>query len=142
MKNKTIEKELEEFLSQPILARIATVTRDCKPHIAPVWFLYENGIIYTTTGKDSVKARNIRNNPHITLSIDTTEGGLNNRGVIMAEKAKIIENESSSDVAKKIFTKYLGSIDRPHAKELLKLPRMVISLRPDKVISWGFAEGG
>ena len=55
------QEELEEFLSKPILARIATVGKDCAPHIAPVWFIYDDGAIMIGTRKDTTKIRNIKN---------------------------------------------------------------------------------
>ncbi len=130
-------KEIVEILCQPELARIATVSKDCKPHVTPVWFLYENGIVYMTTGKNSVKVRNLRNNPHVAITIDITERGLNNRGVILTGKAEI---ETDDEIAKKIFLKYLGSLDHPSAKKLLEMTRVVIKLKPEKIISWDFRE--
>ncbi len=131
------EKDMSEFLSRKLIARIATVNKECKPHVAPVWFIYENGKIFITTGKNSVKVRNIRTNPYIAVTIDETEHGLNNRGVIMEGKAEFSDDD---DIARKIFTKYLGSIEHPNAKKLLQIDRVVIVLKPEKIITWDFRE--
>ncbi len=131
------EKELKEFLSQRLLARIATVDENCRPHVAPVWFLFEDGKIFITTGKNSVKVRNIMANPEIAITVDETEDGLDNRGVIMKGKAELVDDE---DIPRKIFIKYLGSLDHPSAERLLEMERITISLRPEKIISWDFRE--
>jgi len=68
MENMT-QKELEEFLASPILARIATVGKDGSQHIAPLWFLYENGTIIISTRKGTTKINNIKNNPAVAISI-------------------------------------------------------------------------
>ncbi len=129
------EEEIKEFLSQSILARIATVGRDGKPYLAPVWFMYEEGDLVISTGRDSVKIRNIRANPNVAVSIDTTEGGFKSKGVILRGRAELVEG-GDTDTAKKVYMKYLGNIEHPMAQQLLSIPRVTIRLRPEKIISW------
>lgn len=129
------QKELEEFLSSPVLARIATVGKDCTPHITPVWFLYEDGTIIISTRKGSTKIRNIKNNPAVAISIDTT-GESMNKGVIFRGKAELAEKDTL-EIVKKSCKKYLGSLDHPVAKQLLQVKEaVVIKLKPQKTISW------
>lgn len=49
---------------------IATVRPDGRPHLAPVWFAYYEGRIYISTEEKSIKARNIRSNPNVTLCLE------------------------------------------------------------------------
>lgn len=130
------QKELEEFLSKPILARIATVGKNCTPYIAPVWFIYEDGAIIISTRKDSTKTRNIKNNPAVAIAIDTTDGESLNRGAIFRGKAELVEKDTL-EIVKKSCKKYLGSLDHPIAKQLLQVKEaIVIKLKPQKTISW------
>lgn len=133
------QKELGEFLSKPILARIATVGKNSAPHIAPMWFVYENGTLIISTGRDAAKIKNIKNNPAVAVSIDTTEGGFQSGGVILRGKAELVEKDTL-EITKKIYKKYLGSLDNPMAKQLLQLPRTVIKLKPQKIFSWDYAK--
>ncbi len=91
------QEELEEFLSKPILARIATVGKNCTPHIAPVWFIYDNGAIMIGTLKKTKKIRNIKNNPAVAVAIDTivgesVSGGA--KGAIFQGKAELVEKDT------------------------------------------------
>lgn len=133
------QKELEEFLFKPILARIATVGKNSAPHIAPMWFVYENGTLIISTGRDAAKIKNIKNNPAVVVSIDTTEGGFQSRGVILRGKAELVEKDTL-EITKKIYKKYLGSLDNPMANQLLQIPRTVIKLKPQKIFSWDYAK--
>ncbi|GBE17506.1 pyridoxamine 5'-phosphate oxidase [archaeon BMS3Abin16] len=141
MEMSMTKEEVTEFLSQPILARIATVGMKGKPYIAPVWFIYEEGTLVISTGKDSVKVRNIKNNPAVAVDIDTTEGGFQSKGVIFRGKAEIDET-NTTETAKRIYMKYLGSLDHPMAQQLLSMPRATIRLKPERTTSWDYAKIG
>lgn len=131
------QEELEDFFSKPLLARIAT----CRnfPHIAPVWFIYENGEVIISTGRDSTKIKNIRNNPRVALVVDTSEGGLQSRGVIFRGKAELIDKDTL-ETTKKIYRKYLGSLEHSMVKQLLQMPRIIIKFKPQKTISWDYSK--
>ena len=50
--------------------KIATVKKDGSPHVVPIWFDLDNGNIVFTTGGDSVKAKNMRRDPRVCLTVD------------------------------------------------------------------------
>lgn len=50
--------------------KIATVKKDGSPHVVPIWFDLDNGNIVFTTGGDSVKAKNMRREPRVSLTVD------------------------------------------------------------------------
>jgi PPOX class probable F420-dependent enzyme len=51
-------------------AKIATVRADGRPHVVPVWFLLDGDSIVFTTGKNSVKGRNLRRDPRVSVCVD------------------------------------------------------------------------
>lgn len=51
-------------------AKVATVMPDGQPHVAPVWFVLDDGHIVFTTGANSVKGRNLRRDPRVALLAD------------------------------------------------------------------------
>jgi hypothetical protein len=46
---------------------ICTVRPDGRPHAMPVWGVWVDGHIYFGGGPDTVKARNLRANPHVVI---------------------------------------------------------------------------
>lgn len=53
-------------------AVVATIGRDGHPHAVPVWFTvdeHDDAIVFSTTSS-SVKARNLRRDPHLALCVD------------------------------------------------------------------------
>jgi hypothetical protein len=52
-------------------AKLATVRPDGRPHLAPVWYdLDEDGSLVFNTGESTVKGRNLRREPRVSLCVD------------------------------------------------------------------------
>jgi PPOX class probable F420-dependent enzyme len=50
--------------------KLATVTRDGAPHVAPVWFVLDGDDVVFNTGKETVKGRNLARDGRATLCVD------------------------------------------------------------------------
>jgi PPOX class probable F420-dependent enzyme len=50
--------------------KLATVRKDGRPHVVPIWFTLDGDTIVFTTGEKAVKAANIRRDPRICLCVD------------------------------------------------------------------------
>lgn len=51
-------------------ARWATIRRDGRPHVVPVWFILEGDDLLITTGSKSVKGRAVLRDPRVAVCID------------------------------------------------------------------------
>ena len=49
---------------------LATVRTTGTPHLVPIWFVWVAGKIYLCTGADSVKVRNLRQNPQVAIALE------------------------------------------------------------------------
>jgi len=86
-----VPDEAERLLTeQPRIGHLATC-HDDRPHVAPLWFNYRDGVIeITTTGR---KLENLRRNPRVALSVQDDEGGHPQWGVSIQGTATVIEDE-------------------------------------------------
>lgn len=50
--------------------KLATVRKDGRPHVVPIWFTLDGDTIIFTTGEHTVKAASIRRDPRICLCVD------------------------------------------------------------------------
>ena len=50
--------------------KLATVRPDGRPHVVPIWFVLDEDTLLFTTWHTTVKATNIRLNPHVSLCVD------------------------------------------------------------------------
>ncbi len=63
--------EQRNFLVEPVhTGKLATVRKDGRPHVVPIWFDLDGDTIVFTTGHTSVKALNMRRGPRVCLCID------------------------------------------------------------------------
>lgn len=65
------EDEWRSFLlDQPRTAKLATVRKDGRPHVAPIWFDLDGDELVFTTWHASVKGTVIRRDPRVSLCVD------------------------------------------------------------------------
>ena len=66
-------EQIERYLSKPHIADLATVRPDGSPHVAPVWFLYEDGVVKVLAETGTVKIKNLKREPRVSVSIATDQ---------------------------------------------------------------------
>ncbi len=66
--------ELEQSLHEEQLIYITTYDGSGKPGTVPVWFAYEQGKVFISTGPESLKAKKIRSNPRVRLTLGARDG--------------------------------------------------------------------
>jgi PPOX class probable F420-dependent enzyme len=63
--------EERNFLLQPIrTGKLATVRKDGRPHVVPIWFALDGDTIVFNTGHNTVKAQNMRRDARVCLCVD------------------------------------------------------------------------
>lgn len=63
-------QEIEQRLSDEMIAWLSTVRADGTPHVTPVWFVHENGTWWIGCNASSVKARNCRSRAAVALALE------------------------------------------------------------------------
>ena len=63
--------EWRAFLSEGSrTAKLATVRRDGRPHVAPVWFILDGDDLVFMTLETSLKGRTLQRDPRVMISVD------------------------------------------------------------------------
>ena len=63
--------EQRAFLMEQVrTAKLATVRKDGRPHVVPIWFDLDEDTLVFTTGQTTIKASNIRRDPRVCLCVD------------------------------------------------------------------------
>lgn len=73
MKPMTRERALEFLEEGTRTGNVATVRRDGRPHVVPVWFIVEGNDVVFTTWHTSVKAKNLARDGRAAMSVDVPE---------------------------------------------------------------------
>jgi len=70
MERMTLE-ECRSFLRSPVrTGKLATVRKDGRPVVVPVWYDMEGETVVFMTARDSLKTKNMRRDPRISLCVD------------------------------------------------------------------------
>lgn len=104
----TVPSEIEELVAGATQMVHLATCHDDRPHVAPVWYHYDDDHVLLFTG--GRKVANIRKNPRVALSIEAHEDGRAEWMVAMQGTARIVEDEARvRDAVRPVFGKYLGS---------------------------------
>jgi nitroimidazol reductase NimA-like FMN-containing flavoprotein (pyridoxamine 5'-phosphate oxidase superfamily) len=115
-----VPPEAERLLtSEPVIAHLATSTDD-RPHVAPVWYHYDDGVVEVlTTGR---KLADVRENPRVALSVQKDEGGRAEWMVSLHGTATVVESEAAArEAAGRINPKYGASEDAWSGNTLVRI---------------------
>jgi len=135
-------EEIDNFLKESHLMRLAVIDSKGEPNVTPVWYLWKNNKFYITSQTNWKKYRDIKRKPRVGFSVDVYEseylrtGG--GTGVHGKGNAYFIEDQDEiSRRDKQLILKYTGSLDNPVAKRLLAIPNAcLIVVEPTELGTW------
>lgn len=70
MKEMTKAEYREFLLRGTKTGKLATVRRDGRPHVVPIWFDLDGDTLVFTTGGESLKYKNMKRDPRVSITID------------------------------------------------------------------------
>ena len=100
---------IERRLRQEEFAYLTTVRPDGSPHTAPVCFIWDGSAILIFTQPESVKARNLRQNPRISLALDNF--GRDNTPVVVEGLATLVSEPGVNIIMAPYVEKYTRVIE-------------------------------
>ncbi len=107
MRSMTPAEVRRFLLDRPRTAALATVRRDGRPHVAPVWFDLDGDTLVFTTWHATVKAANLCRDPRVALAVDDETPPF---GFVLVEGAATV-TEAAPDLAiwtTRIAVRYMG----------------------------------
>lgn len=132
--------ELDAFLEEGNLARLAVLDNDGWPYVQPVWFQWdpEQDAFWIIARKKSVWARFLQNDGRAAISIDGDTKPY--KKVSVQGKAEIIEEPNVGgqwvQIAEKMSVRYLGENGPDYLVPTLNQPRWLIKITPTKMTTW------
>jgi PPOX class probable F420-dependent enzyme len=115
--------------------KLATVRKDGRPHIIPIWFVLDSDdTIIFTTGESSVKAANMRRDARVSLCVDDENPPY---AYITVEGTASWSSDLNEMLhwATRIAARYMGE-DRAEAygKRNATPGEMLVKIKPTKVV--------
>jgi PPOX class probable F420-dependent enzyme len=134
------EGELPALYAECKSLQLATLDRQGAPHLTTVWYaVHEGAFLFETYGK-SQKVVNMRRDPRVALLLEAGTEYSELRGVSMQGRAEIIDEYRERLRLMTVLVDHHFPGQSPEALAAMAArmaeKRTVISVKPDKVISW------
>lgn len=142
------EAELRRFLAEPWNGRIATVSRDGWPYIAPVWYEFDGDRQhFLVVGRERAEwVDHIRDDPKVAFHVADDEHAEHTRVLVLAT-AEIIEGPVAPSASPRLLElthrlsrRYLGADGPAYADRTIDRPRVLVRLEPRRWRSWSGRE--
>lgn len=134
------EDEILALLDECQSLQVATLDKDGAPHLTTVWFAYRDGTyLFETYGK-SQKVVNLRRDPRVAVLAEQGTSYDQLRGVSVQGRAEVIDEAEPLLRMMKVIVarnhKGLSDAEVTAIAASMAEKRVVVVVRPDKVISW------
>ncbi|MEV4347126.1 PPOX class F420-dependent oxidoreductase [Actinoplanes sp. NPDC049596] len=120
-----LEPRVREVLDGTPIAHLATVLPDGSPHTVPLWVGTHGDRIVFLTGPGSRKARNLRRDPRVALSIAPADNPFE-PVVIRGRVVAWLDGDPAWQIIDALATKYIGA---PYSRDL---DRVVAVIEPGR----------
>jgi PPOX class probable F420-dependent enzyme len=120
-----LNPDVRTLLDGASIAHLASVLPDGAPHSVPVWIGTDGDHVAILTGPDSRKARNLRRDPRIALSL-TRADNPSQPVIIRGRVVEWLEGDAAWRIVDRISAKYTGG-PYPRGEE-----RVVALIAPDR----------
>jgi nitroimidazol reductase NimA-like FMN-containing flavoprotein (pyridoxamine 5'-phosphate oxidase superfamily) len=110
---KLSSKEID-FLKSNELCRFATASRKGEPHVVPVSYIWDQDYAYVVTDYGTRKLKNLRENPHAAVLVDSSE---TQKLLLLSGPVEIIEKGEEYRRLYKLFYSKLSWVKRDPWRE-------------------------
>ena len=131
-----LTKKVSKLIARERVCRVATADADGQPHLVPVCHVVAGDKIYFGSGHDARKVTNLRDNPHIALTVDLySEDWSHLKGVMVLGTATLIARGPRFTKARaRLYEKF------PQYRQeaaLATSDSVIVEVTPTRVFTWG-----
>jgi len=130
------ENEIINFLMEGTrTGKLSTVQKDGHPHVAPIWFVWNEGKIIFCTGDNSVKGKNMKRDPQVSICVDDESSPY--AFVIIQGVAKLFDKHKDLLKWNTVFgNRYMGKeLAEVYGKRNAVEGSLLVEVTPTKMIS-------
>jgi PPOX class probable F420-dependent enzyme len=134
------DAELQEFVRDQKIVTVATMGPNGRPHLMPLWYVYDGKELRGWTYAKSQKAKNLERDPHATLQIEDGVDYAELRGVMFECDVEVErEPEKVADYGIELFARYAPGADPDQLREMIMgqaQKRIGMRFVPTRTVSW------
>jgi len=125
-----LDPDVRRVLDSTALAHLASVLPDGAPHSVPVWVGTRGDHVVILTGPGSRKARNLRRDPRVALSLAPADNPFE-PVVIRGRVIEWLEGDAAWTIVDQLANKYIGqsySRDRERVVAIIEAERQTVGV--------------
>jgi PPOX class probable F420-dependent enzyme len=103
-----LDPDVRRVLDGTSIAHLATILQDSSPHAVPIWIGAQGERIVFLTGPGSRKARNLRRDPRVVLSIAPVDNPFE-PVVVRGRVVEWLEGDAAWGIIDQLSTKYTSA---------------------------------
>ena len=130
-----LTNEHRNFLMEQVrTAKLATVRKDGRPHVTPIWFKLDGNILVFSTWHTSIKAVNIRRDGRVCLCVDDEKPPFS---YIQIEGTAVMsaDSETLSYWSTRIAGRYMGEgLAEAYGKRNSVEGELLVRVTPTKIV--------
>jgi PPOX class probable F420-dependent enzyme len=131
----------ERLTAEPVVW-LGTVRPDGRPHTVPVWFAWHDPLVLIFSMPRTVKVRNARLSPAVSLALDSADGG---KDVVLAEGRVTVLSGADQHphfLAAKFRDKYAQSLGSTSFEEWRATFSQPLLVHVQRITAWTRTAGG
>ena len=138
--------EIDGFLEEPFLARVACLDDNAWPYVVPCWYQWDGAALWVVPRARSAWARHLEARPRCAVTIDessaadhASDTGVQRRFLAQCEAA-IVERPNVGgrwvEVARAMSIRYYGENGPSYLEPTMSWKRWLIRLDPVRIQTW------
>ena len=140
------DDEVRTFLEDGRDLQVASINADGTPHLVTMWYAVRDGRLAFWTYAKSQKIVNLRRDPRLTVLVATGDRYEELRGVSISGQAELVEDRDQVvSYGEAVYQRYWGPLDSDAVREGVRTmgaKRVVVVVKPEKVVSWDHSKLG
>lgn len=127
--------ELDTFLRETRIAKLAYLQASGAPTIVPVWFEWDGSVARVFTSRDSPKMRRLTTDPRVALSVEEPVG-VPERWVTI-EGLVSVSNEGVAELIGRLANRYYEPEKAAEVVDVWPAGSVVLTITPERIRSGG-----
>lgn len=124
------DRHADERLRRDLIIWLGSVRPDNRPHLVPVWFLWDGANILMFSEPDKQKVRNLQTNPNVTLALDNTAGG--DDVIIVEGRAELLPDGTVDSTLPAYVEKYGSQFVTMAPADMARIYTQAIRITPTR----------
>jgi nitroimidazol reductase NimA-like FMN-containing flavoprotein (pyridoxamine 5'-phosphate oxidase superfamily) len=117
------------------ICHVATASAAGVPHVVPVCHVLADGKLYFASETGARKMKNLRENPHVTVTVDLySEDWSHLKGVMIQGSATIVDKRRFRKIRGLLYKKYP---QYPDVSAIGERDSVIVEVSPRHAFSWG-----